>query len=64
LKVEDLLFHLGLTTSKGEAKRMIEQGGAEIDGTRISDPNQIIQPTTGMLIKVGKRKLLKIKATT
>ena len=61
LSAEDLIFRAGLADSKSEAKRLIQQGGVEIDGTRVSDENSTFTPTSGMIIKVGKRKIIKVK---
>lgn len=57
----DLLLHSNFADSRGEAKRLIEQGGVEIDTERISDPNGEIKINDEILLKVGKRKFIKIK---
>ena len=59
----DYLVDVKLALSKSEAKRLIEQGGIEIDGKRITDQTFIVDPKDGMVIKVGKRKFVKIKIT-
>ena len=59
-----LLMQCKLVASGGEAKRMIKQGGATIDGEKISDPNKEIIPADGMIIQVGKRKFAKLKIKT
>ncbi len=56
-----LLLHCKLVSSGGEAKRMIKQGGCNIDSRKISDPNEQITPTDGMVIQVGKRKFARLK---
>ena len=56
-----LLTQCKLVASGGEAKRMIKQGGATIDGEKIGDPNKEIIPADGMIIQVGKRKFAKLK---
>lgn len=61
MKLDRLIFESGLTPSKSEAKRIIEQGGVEVDGNRIIDPSKLIKPKDNMLIKAGKRKIVKIK---
>jgi tyrosyl-tRNA synthetase len=57
----DLLAHTKLTTSKTEARRMIEQGGVKVDGAVIGDREATIRPNNGMVLQVGKRKFIKIK---
>ncbi|MBI2443560.1 MAG: tyrosine--tRNA ligase [Candidatus Levybacteria bacterium] len=59
---EDLLVDLNLASSKSDAKRLFQQGGVEVNGKRIVDSNKNIQITNGMIIKVGKRKIVKLKS--
>src|SRR3989344_2982144 len=58
---EDLLVDLNLASSKSEAKRLFEQGGVEVDGKRISDPQSDIPVQNGMVIKIGKRRIVRLK---
>jgi tyrosyl-tRNA synthetase len=51
----------GLTSSTGEAIRLIKQGGVAIDDKRYSDPDEKLAKGN-YLFKVGKRKFLKIKS--
>lgn len=55
--VLDVLINSKLAASRGEAKRLVEQGGVTLNGERIGDQN--FQIKTGIL-KVGKHKFLKI----
>lgn len=57
----ELLEFTGLTTSKSESKRLIEQGGVRVDGAVIGDRDAVIRPCPGMVLQVGKRKFIKIK---
>ena len=57
----DLLSLEGLTKSKSEARRLIKQGAVNINGEKISDENAQIKIKDGMIIKVGKRRILKIE---
>ncbi len=57
----DLLFETCLTTSKGEAKRMILGKAVEINGEIKNDWQEILKIENGMIIQVGKRKFIKIK---
>jgi len=56
-----LLLACKLVPSGSEAKRMIKQGGVSIAGCKITDPNEEITPTEGMVVQVGKRKFAKIR---
>lgn len=57
----ELLEFTKLTSSKSEARRMIEQGGVRVDSAVIGDREAIIRPQKGTVIQVGKRKFIKIK---
>jgi tyrosyl-tRNA synthetase len=47
----------GMAPSNSEARRLIQQGGVEVDGSRVTDPNQKIDVSgEGRLLQVGKRK--------
>ncbi|HYA11904.1 MAG TPA: tyrosine--tRNA ligase [Thermodesulfovibrionales bacterium] len=53
----------GLTSSTGEAIRLIKQGGVMIDDKKFIDPDGKLSKGDH-LFKVGKRKFLKIKSKT
>ena len=53
----DALVALSFVTSKKEARRMIQGGGARVDGDAISDENFFILPTKAPVkISAGKKK--------
>ena len=59
----NLLVVSGLTASRGEARRLVEQGGLSINGEKVSDVNLIItveQLKEGIKIKKGKKVFHKI----
>jgi tyrosyl-tRNA synthetase len=58
----DLLTAAGLITSKGEGRRLIEQGGVRIDDEAQADALKVIAIHDGMVIQVGKRRFVKIIA--
>ena len=60
-KLVDLLVNTNLAASKGEARRLIEQGGVKIDGEKASNSQAEIELKDEVLIQVGKRKFLKIR---
>lgn len=64
LNIQEFLVKLGLAASKGEAKRLIEQGGVSlIKGEKIQGINDWqleIQIEKGMIVQVGKRNFRKI----
>jgi tyrosyl-tRNA synthetase len=58
----DLMFNLGLVASRGEAKRLIRQGGVYVDGQRIEKIEHRLDGTKSeQILKIGKRKFYKIK---
>jgi tyrosyl-tRNA synthetase len=64
-KLSDLLLDTGLASSKGEARRLIEQGGVKVNGEKASAANaDIAINAIGILLQVGKRKFLKVSASS
>jgi len=59
-----LLLACKLVSSGGEAKRMIKQSAASIDGEKLTDPNAEITPKDGAVIRVGKRKFARLKVNS
>jgi tyrosyl-tRNA synthetase len=55
-----ILTESGLVSSRSEAKRLIAQGGVDIDGATIKEASEV-KMKDGSIIKAGKRKFLKIK---
>lgn len=58
--IPELLARLKLAPSKSEARRLIVQGAVEINGVKIRDPNGKISGGKSILIRVGKRKLVRV----
>ena len=57
ITIIDALIGLGMCASKGEARRLIEGGGARIDGEKVEDDATWITPTAqGIRISAGKKK--------
>jgi tyrosyl-tRNA synthetase len=56
-----LLVVSGSAASKGEARRLIEQGAVDVDGRRLKDMREQITLDRDFILKVGKRRFLKIK---
>ena len=55
-----LLTATQLVSSKGEARRLVEQGGVSIDGERVTDVNAPLPKKKEFILKVGKRRFLKV----
>ncbi|MCL2064572.1 MAG: tyrosine--tRNA ligase [Candidatus Cloacimonetes bacterium] len=56
-----LLTESGLTSSNGDARRMIKQGAVSIDNEKLIDENFVWDFNEDKVLKVGKRKFLKIR---
>lgn len=56
--IVDALVDSQIVKSKNEARRLIEQGGIEKDGTKIKDPTVILDVPA--IIKVGKHRFLNV----
>ena len=56
----DLIVKVNFAPSKGEARRLVVQGGVYVDGERINDINAQITIDKTKVLKVGKRKFIKI----
>lgn len=61
MNIVDLIFKLGLSASKSEARRLVEQGGVKIDDSKITDAKEVLGVHNGMIVQVGKRKFVRIK---
>ncbi len=57
-----LLTETGLVSSNGEARRLIEQGGVSVDGQRIGDQQAVVDLSSPVIVKVGKRKFVRVTA--
>jgi tyrosyl-tRNA synthetase len=55
-----LLTACNLVASGGEAKRLIAGGGMSIDSEKVTDPNKLITPVKGMIVRAGKLKFAKL----
>ena len=60
----DLIIEQNILPSRGEAKRLIRQGGLYLDGQRVEDIGQILNigSKEEITLKVGKRKYFKLIA--
>jgi len=59
--IVDLLLETKLAPSKSEAKRLVRQGGVEVDGKQLSVISCQLSVKNGMIIKAGKRRFVKLK---
>lgn len=60
IDIIDLIMIAELAPSRGEARRLVTQGGVSIDGNKIDDPKLLVKISDGSVLKVGKRKFVKL----
>jgi tyrosyl-tRNA synthetase len=62
IDIIDLLVKYDMCPSRGEAKRLIRQGGVYLDGSRIEDIARKLelQPGKEYVLKIGKRRFFKL----
>lgn len=60
INIIDLIMKAEFAPSRGEARRLVIQGGVSIDGDKIDDPKALLKVNNGTVLKVGKRKFVKI----
>ena len=58
-----LMVEVGLATSNGEARRLIEGRAVEIDGEKITDAQAKLELTVGQnfVMKAGKKKFVRVQ---
>jgi tyrosyl-tRNA synthetase len=58
-----LIVMLGLDASTSNARRLIEQGGVNVGPHRepVTDPKTLIAVSDGLIVRVGKRKIARIR---
>jgi tyrosyl-tRNA synthetase len=54
--VVDLVMLTKIPPSKSEAKRLIEQGGVELDGQKTADLKTVVKAKGGEILRVGKKQ--------
>lgn len=60
MNIVELIFANKLAKSKGEARRLIGQGGVKIEGEKIADSDQQILFDKEQILRVGKRRFLRL----
>jgi tyrosyl-tRNA synthetase len=59
--VVDALVALGMTASKGEARRLVSQRGVKLNGVVLEDAESGYTPAEGDVWQVGKRRYVRVK---
>ena len=58
--IVDFLVAIGMFGSKSDARRMVEQGGIQIDGEKITDWRATVAPKSEFLVQRGKKTFLRV----
>ena len=56
----ELLFELGIESSKNSARRVVEGGGLRINGAKVDDPNQEVEINGELRLQVGKKRFYRV----
>jgi len=59
VKLADLLYTLGLASSKSNARRLIQQGGVRLNEQRVDDMEMVVAPGE-YILQVGKRSFVRL----
>ena len=61
MNILELLVLTKLAVSKGDARRVVEQGGAKIEQKAVTDINAIVEiPAAGLILQRGKRQFVRV----
>jgi tyrosyl-tRNA synthetase len=61
MNILDLILKVNFAPSKGEARRLVQQGGVSLNNEKIDDIAALVTLGEEIILKVGKRKFIKIK---
>lgn len=61
VNIVDLVVEVGFATSKGEARRLVEQGGVRVNDEKVADVKVDVLVEDGTVLQVGKRKFVELK---
>ncbi|MBO6282415.1 MAG: tyrosine--tRNA ligase, partial [Pseudobutyrivibrio sp.] len=65
VNILQILVSAGLTASRAEARRAVQQGGVSVNGDKVSDPFTSYEKSAfadEFLLKKGKKSFCKIEA--
>ena len=60
-QVGRLFVEAGLAGSNSDARQVVQQGGLEIDGRKVTDFAETVTPCTGMKLRRGKNRLARLR---
>lgn len=57
----DLVVLAGFAASKGEAKRLIQQGAVSVNDIKLADAKETVEPPDGAVLRVGRLRFARIR---
>lgn len=60
MKLIDVIAETGMTSSKSEARRLIQQGAVKVNEAKVDNVDEVVDLRKETLLQVGKRKFLKV----
>ena len=60
MKLVKIMVLTGVAKSNSDAKRLIQQGGVEVDQKPVKDENAEIPATAAFILRVGKKRFVKV----
>jgi tyrosyl-tRNA synthetase len=60
MNVVDIIAAAGLTRSKSDARRLVQQNAVSLDGVKIKEIGYQIEPAEEQVLRVGRRRFLRL----
>lgn len=57
----DLVQFAGCAASKGEARRLVQQGAVSLADAKVTDPKAVLDPADGAVLRVGKLRFVRLR---
>ncbi len=57
----ELVEKTGAFKSRSDIRRVVQEGGVQLDGQKLTDPKAVIEPRAGQVLRAGKRVVRKIE---
>ncbi len=58
--IVDLLVAAGMAASRSEARRLVEQGGVQLDGAKVASPHDRVAVRSGMILRAGRLRFARL----
>ncbi len=63
VNIVDLIYAAGMTRSKSDARRLIQQGSVLLDGVKVTSIETVVEPGKETVLRVGNRGFLRLVPT-